>query len=44
MSLVIMNAVKNVINDEAATTGDLAILGPKITASLTYISGLIKSS
>ncbi|WP_432380559.1 Flp family type IVb pilin [Duganella sp. P38] len=28
----------------AAITAGLAILGPKITASLTYISGLIKSS
>jgi len=29
---------------EAAITAGLTILGPKITASLTYISGLIKSS
>lgn len=28
----------------AAITAGLSILGPKITASLTYISGLIKSS
>ncbi|WP_373924756.1 hypothetical protein [Duganella sp. CY15W] len=28
----------------AAITAGLAILGPKLTASLTYISGLIKSS
>ncbi|SDF94203.1 MULTISPECIES: Flp family type IVb pilin [unclassified Duganella] len=28
----------------AAITAGLTILGPKITASLTYISGLIKSS
>ncbi|MRW93881.1 Flp family type IVb pilin [Duganella sp. FT80W] len=28
----------------AAITAGLAVLGPKLTASLTYISGLIKSS
>ena len=31
-------------SNAAAITAGLAILGPKITASLTYISGLIKSS
>ncbi|MYM30289.1 pilus assembly protein Flp/PilA [Duganella sacchari] len=28
----------------AAVTAGVAVLGPKLTASLTYISGLIKSS